>query len=118
MSQLREIQLARDNTPSISLSWDQQQQQEGDFQHMGNLAKFHNVMSNVTIHTLQWLTTEIKSIFCHPSIVERITAMLNYFLLHLVSIIIYLYSEIYYSDMYFLVSPYYVLKVLLKDDKI
>jgi len=51
---------------------------------MGSLAKFHNVMSNVTIHTLQWLTTEIKSIFCHPSIVERITAMLNYFLLHLV----------------------------------
>lgn len=84
MSQLREIQLARDNASSNSLSWDQQQQQEGDFQHMGNLAKFHNVMSNVTIHTLQWLTTEIKSIFCHPSIVERITAMLNYFLLHLV----------------------------------
>lgn len=86
MSQLREIQLARDNASSNSLSWDQQQQQEGDFQHTGNLAKFHNVMSNVTIHTLQWLTTEIKSIFCHPSIVERITAMLNYFLLHLVCI--------------------------------
>lgn len=84
MSQLREIQQARDNASSNTLSWDQQQQQEGDFQHMGNLAKFHNVMSNVTIHTLQWLTTEIKSIFCHPSIVERITAMLNYFLLHLV----------------------------------
>lgn len=84
MSQLREIQQARDNASSNSLSWDQQQQQEGDFQHTGNLAKFHNVMSNVTIHTLQWLTTEIKSIFCHPSIVERITAMLNYFLLHLV----------------------------------
>lgn len=86
MSQLREIQLARDNASPNALSWDQQQQQEGDFQHTGNLAKFHNVMSNVTIHTLQWLTTEIKSIFCHPSIVERITAMLNYFLLHLVCI--------------------------------
>ncbi|XP_035212964.1 ubiquitin conjugation factor E4 A-like [Stegodyphus dumicola] len=84
MSKLREIQQQRDSGSWNSLSSDQQQQQEGNFQHMGLLAKFHNVMSNETIHTLEWLTTEIKSIFCHPSIVERITGMLNYFLLNLV----------------------------------
>ncbi|XP_002019136.2 ubiquitin conjugation factor E4 A [Drosophila persimilis] len=33
---------------------------------------------------LNILTTEIKSIFCHNSMVDRIAAMLNYFLLHLV----------------------------------
>ncbi|GIY33484.1 hypothetical protein CDAR_474271 [Caerostris darwini] len=84
MSKLREIQLARDSGTWNTMSPDQQSQQEGNFHHMGLLAKFHNVMSNETINTLQWLTTEIKSIFCHPTIVDRITAMLNYFLLNLV----------------------------------
>lgn len=84
MSKLREIQLARDNGTWSSLPHDQRFQQEANLHHLGLLAKFHNVMSNETIRTLQWLTTEIKSIFCHPTIVERITAMLNYFLLHLV----------------------------------
>ncbi|XP_071033652.1 ubiquitin conjugation factor E4 A [Parasteatoda tepidariorum] len=84
MSKLREIQQARDSGSWQSMSSDQQQREEGDFQHMGLLAKFHNVMSNETINTLQWLSQEIKSIFCHPTIVDRITAMLNYFLLHLV----------------------------------
>ncbi|PRD28683.1 UNVERIFIED_CONTAM: Ubiquitin conjugation factor E4 A [Trichonephila clavipes] len=84
MSKLREIQQARDSGTWNSMSPDQQQQQEGNFHHMGLLAKFHNVMSNETINTLQWLTSEIKSIFCHPTIVDRITAMLNYFLLNLV----------------------------------
>ncbi|GFQ77316.1 ubiquitin conjugation factor E4 A [Trichonephila clavata] len=84
MSKLREIQQARDSGSWNSMSPDQQQQQEGNFHHMGLLAKFHNVMSNETINTLQWLTSEIKSIFCHPTIVDRITAMLNYFLLNLV----------------------------------
>ncbi|KAF8767445.1 Ubiquitin conjugation factor E4 A like protein [Argiope bruennichi] len=84
MSKLREIQQQRDSGTWNTMSPDQQQQQEGNFHHMGLLAKFHNVMSNETINTIQWLTTEIKSIFCHPTIVERITAMLNYFLLNLV----------------------------------
>lgn len=82
MSKLREMQQGRDSWDNLHP--DQQQQQEASFQHLGLLAKFHNVMSNETISTLQWLTTDIKSIFCHPSIVERITAMLNYFLFNLV----------------------------------
>jgi len=35
------------------------------------------------------LTKEIKTIFCHPMIVDRMAAMLNYFLLHLVSAALY-----------------------------
>lgn len=52
---------------------------------MGLLARFHNVMGNETIRTLRWLTSDIKSIFCHPTLVERIAGMLNYFFLHLVN---------------------------------
>lgn len=37
-----------------------------------------------TITTLQYLTKEIKTIFCHSTMVDRIANMLNYFLLHLV----------------------------------
>lgn len=37
-----------------------------------------------TITTLEYLTEEIKTIFCHSTMVDRIAAMLNYFLLHLV----------------------------------
>lgn len=46
--------------------------------------RFDNILGKETIHTLQYLTTEVTSIFCHPSLVNRIAAMLNYFLTHLV----------------------------------
>ncbi|KAG0443663.1 hypothetical protein HPB47_014661 [Ixodes persulcatus] len=59
-------------------------QGEANMQHVGMLAHFHNVMGTETIRTLAWLTTEIKSLFCHPTMVDRIATMLNYFLLHLV----------------------------------
>lgn len=84
MNKLREQQQQRDNGEWASLPSMTRQQNEANFQHMGLLARFHNVMSNETIHTLQWLTSEITSIFCHPTIVDRITAMLNHFLLNLV----------------------------------
>lgn len=48
------------------------------------LAKFHNLMSSKTISTLKMLTTEIKLIFCHSTLVDRVATMLNDFLLHLV----------------------------------
>lgn len=48
------------------------------------MARFDNILGRDTINTLKLLTTEIKSIFCHNSMVDRIAAMLNYFLLNLV----------------------------------
>jgi len=42
-------------------------------------------MGNETIHALEMMTTEIRSVFTHAVMVDRIAAMLNYFLLHLVS---------------------------------
>lgn len=82
MSRLRELQQERQQQqPPGGPSWSQG---EANMQHLGMLAHFHNVMGTETIRTLAWLTTEIKSIFCHPTMVDRIATMLNYFLLHLV----------------------------------
>uniref|UniRef100_T1JL90 Ubiquitin conjugation factor E4 A n=1 Tax=Strigamia maritima TaxID=126957 RepID=T1JL90_STRMM len=84
MARLKEQQHLRETGGLQTLPIDQRQQNETNFQHMGMLARFHNVMGNSTIHVLELITQEIRSIFTHPSIVDRIAAMLNYFLLHLV----------------------------------
>lgn len=84
MSQLRELQQQRDRREWLTLTPQARHQNEANFQHMGLLARFHNVMGNETIRTLRWITSRIKSIFCHPMLVERIAGMLNYFFLHLV----------------------------------
>ncbi|KAI1230683.1 hypothetical protein IHE44_0008558, partial [Lamprotornis superbus] len=59
-------------------------EKESSLQMFGQLARFHNIMSNETIGTLAFLTSEIKSLFVHPFLAERIISMLNYFLQHLV----------------------------------
>lgn len=46
--------------------------------------RFDNILGKETINTFKYLTSEIKSIFCHPTMVDRVAAMLNYFLCHLV----------------------------------
>ena len=57
-----------------------------DYALSGNIffSRFVNVLGRETIHTLEFLTSKITSIFCHPTMVDRIAAMLNYFLSHLV----------------------------------
>jgi len=46
--------------------------------------RFDNILGKETINTLKYLTSEIKSIFCNSTMVDRVAAMLNYFLCHLV----------------------------------
>ena len=46
--------------------------------------RFDNILGRETIHTLEYLTSKITSIFSHPTMVDRIASMLNYFLYHLV----------------------------------
>lgn len=84
MSSLREHQQRRETEEFRNLTPQQRQDSETNFRHTGMLARFHNVMGKQTINTLHFLTTEVVSIFVHPTMVERIAAMLNYFLLHLV----------------------------------
>uniref|UniRef100_A0A6G1S3T2 Ubiquitin conjugation factor E4 A n=1 Tax=Aceria tosichella TaxID=561515 RepID=A0A6G1S3T2_9ACAR len=84
MNQLRESEHRKKSPEWQSLNPQQRAQAESQYAHIGRLARFHNVLSMSTIGTLSWLTTEIKTIFCHPTLVDRIANMLNYFLEHLV----------------------------------
>lgn len=77
MSQLKELQQKRD-------AGDWNQQQQSNYHHVGRLARFHNVIGKDTIDCLAWITEDIKRIFCHDQLVDRIAGMLNYFLKYLV----------------------------------
>jgi len=85
MTQIREKQAERDSGAWQSLPSAQRAEAENGYRHMSMLARFHNIMGNETIHALEMMTTEIRSVFCNAVMVDRIAAMLNYFLLHLVS---------------------------------
>ena len=85
MAQIKEKQDEQEAGDWDRLSATQRQETENEFHHLSMLARFHNIMGVETIQCLEMLTKEIKSIFCHPMIVDRMAAMLNYFLLHLVS---------------------------------
>ena len=87
MSKLREQQSERTDLgtwPDVPPA--QRSQREATYQHMGLLARFHNMMGKETIRILEMMTREIKSVLVHSTMVDRIAAMLNYFLLHLVNI--------------------------------
>lgn len=56
----------------------------GYMQHVGMLARFDNILGRDTIRTIECLTSHITIVFTHSTIVDRVAAMLNYFLLNLV----------------------------------
>jgi len=84
MAQLRTMTAAREAGEWNSLPPAERQRNETSFVHVGMTARFDNILGTKTIECLVYLSSEIKSIFCHPTMVDRIAAMLNYFLLHLV----------------------------------
>lgn len=67
-----------------NLNNQQRSELESGLKQMIMMAKFHNFMSLKTIQTIKMLTSEIKDILCHQVLVDRISTMLNDFLLHLV----------------------------------
>lgn len=84
MAQLKTMQAARETGDWAKLPPREREQNEMMFQQTGMIAKFDNILGRWTIHTLEFLTSEITSIFCHPTMVDRVAAMLNYFLHNLV----------------------------------
>uniref|UniRef100_A0A3Q0R0U3 Ubiquitin conjugation factor E4 A n=1 Tax=Amphilophus citrinellus TaxID=61819 RepID=A0A3Q0R0U3_AMPCI len=84
LSKIKILQLERDRGDWEGLAPDARREKESSLQMFGQLGRFHNIMSNETIGTLTFLTSEIKGIFVHPFLAERIISMLNYFLQHLV----------------------------------
>lgn len=73
-----------DDDISRTLTNAQRAEMQSGLKHMIMMAKFHNFMSTKTISTLKMLTSEIKAVFCHAALVDRMATMLNDFLLHLV----------------------------------
>ncbi|XP_056139800.1 ubiquitin conjugation factor E4 A isoform X1 [Lampris incognitus] len=84
LSKIKLLQLERGRGEWEGLAPDARREKESSLQMFGQLGRFHNIMSNETIGTLAFLTSEIKGIFVHPFLAERIIAMLNSFLQHLV----------------------------------
>ncbi|VVC44918.1 Hypothetical protein CINCED_3A005936 [Cinara cedri] len=84
MAQLRQMQTAHESGEWANLSHRERSQNLSYLQHIGMIARFDNILGKETINTLKYLTSEIKSIFCHTTMVDRVAAMLNYFLCHLV----------------------------------
>lgn len=84
LQQIRTLQEAQDNGEWNDLPEAERRQNQQNLQQLGMHAKFDNILGRDTINVLKLLTSEIKGIFCHSSIVDRIASMLNYFLLHLV----------------------------------
>ncbi|XP_050447919.1 ubiquitin conjugation factor E4 A [Cataglyphis hispanica] len=84
MAQLKQMLQARESGEWNKLPSNEREQQAGYLQHIGMIARFDNILGRKTIQTIKMLTTEIKSIFCHPTMVDRIASMLNYLLLQLV----------------------------------
>ncbi|KAH0623396.1 hypothetical protein JD844_031669 [Phrynosoma platyrhinos] len=84
LSKIKIQQIEKDRGEWDNLSPEARREKEASLQMFGQLARFHNIMSNETIGTLAFLTSEIRSLFVHPFLAERIISMLNYFLQHLV----------------------------------
>ncbi|XP_053308608.1 ubiquitin conjugation factor E4 A [Spea bombifrons] len=84
LSKIKIQQIERDRGDWDGLSAESRREKESNLLMFGQLARFHNIMSNETIGTLAFLTSEIRSLFVQPFLAERIISMLNYFLQHLV----------------------------------
>ncbi|XP_076764676.1 ubiquitination factor E4A [Xylocopa sonorina] len=84
MARLKQLIQARESGEWNKLPQHERDQQAHYLLHLGMIARFDNMLGRKTIYTIKMLTTEIKSIFCHPAMVDRIASMLNYLLLQLV----------------------------------
>lgn len=84
MAQIRTLQTAQESGAWANLPSQERTQNLSNLSHIGMLARFDNILGRDTIRTLVRLTAHAPYVFCHPTLVERIASMLNYFLLHLV----------------------------------
>lgn len=84
IAQIRTLQTARENGEWNSLPAEERAQNLSYLNHIGTIARFDNILGRETIHTLELLTSEITIVFTHSTMVDRVAAMLNYFLYNLV----------------------------------
>jgi len=78
MKQLQEQEGERTGWPQLPPA--ERGEAERSFQHTGQLARYHNLMAGETIGVLELLTSSITAVITHPTLADRLAAMLNYFL--------------------------------------
>ena len=82
MKQIQEAQAARPQWAELPPN--ERTNRESEYMHVGRLARYHNIMGLDNIKMLDTLTNDITAVFTHSTMVDRIAAMLNYFLKTLV----------------------------------
>lgn len=80
MRQIQEQEAERSEDAWTSRPAAERAEAERGFQHVGLLARHHNLMGGETIGVLEMLTSSITAVISHPTIADRLAAMLNYFL--------------------------------------
>lgn len=83
LKQIRKLQQAQDNGDWEGLTRTEIQQNRSNLMHIGSIARMYNILGRDTINILKLLTSEVPEIFGHSTMVDRVAAMLNYFLLNL-----------------------------------
>ncbi|XP_062518757.1 ubiquitin conjugation factor E4 A-like [Corticium candelabrum] len=84
LRKVKEGQRAQDQGEWADLPDAQRRERVSDFRLDEHMATANNVLSCKTVEALCYLTQEIQRPFVLPSMVDRVVAMLNYFLLLLV----------------------------------
>ncbi|CAD5117321.1 DgyrCDS6107 [Dimorphilus gyrociliatus] len=84
MKEIKSLEEKKDSPEWANMNPDEKRELQQTLNTSGRLARFHNVMASATIDALQALTKCAPRIFTHNIMKDRISAMLNYFLLNLV----------------------------------
>ncbi|XP_071484173.1 ubiquitin conjugation factor E4 A-like [Diadema antillarum] len=84
VKQIKVLQGQRESGEWMQLSPTDRRQQEEALRQTCGIARFYNIMSNETMSTLVYITSEITTIFTHPVMVQRVAMMFNNFLHKLV----------------------------------
>lgn len=84
MSKLKNLHKEKEEGKWNGLGLTERREKEHALFITERMAKWSNMAGKNIIKMLFYLTTEIKDIFCHSIFVDRLVAMLNYFLVYLV----------------------------------
>ncbi|XP_063959654.1 ubiquitin conjugation factor E4 A-like [Lytechinus pictus] len=84
VKKIKVLQEQREGGEWMQLPPTERRQQEDSLRQTCAIARFYNIMSNETMSTLVYITSEITDIFIHPVMVNRVAMMFNNFLHKLV----------------------------------
>lgn len=80
MQQIQQLEHVQESSEWETMTNQEREQNRTEIRRFSLYARSNNILGQDTISTLSMLTNELADIFCHSSMVDRIVAMLNYFL--------------------------------------